>query len=88
MGNYLGMTIPLVKGFIPNSDYYDYWYCQQRWGATTTLSNSIGQGKVLTTRFSYWLQRLQTEDFLNPILSKNYNEILLLRNTQNETIQP
>ena len=50
MGNYLGYDHPTgQKGFIPNSDYYDYWYPNQRWGATTSLSNSIGQGEVLTT---------------------------------------
>ena len=50
MGNYLGYDHPTgQKGFIPNSDYYDYWYPKQRWGATTSLSNSIGQGEVLTT---------------------------------------
>ena len=50
MGNYLGYDHPTgQKGFIPNSDYYDYWYPNQRWGATTSLSNSIGQGEVLST---------------------------------------
>jgi penicillin-binding protein 2 len=50
MGNYLGYDHPTgQKGFIPNADYYDYWYPNQRWGATTSLSNSIGQGEVLTT---------------------------------------
>ena len=50
MGNYLGYDHPIgQKGFIPNADYYDYWYPNQRWGATTSLSNSIGQGEILTT---------------------------------------
>ena len=39
----------IMSLIIPNSDYYDYWYPKQRWGSTTSLSNSIGQGEVLTT---------------------------------------
>ena len=48
MGNYLGYDHPTgQKGFIPNSDYYDYWYPKQRW---ENLSfQLIGQGEVLTT---------------------------------------
>ena len=36
------------RGFIPSSDYYNRWY-NNSWGASTTISNSIGQGEVLTT---------------------------------------
>lgn len=50
MGNFLGYDHPTgQKGFIPNAAYYDYWYPNQRWAATTSISNAIGQGEVLTT---------------------------------------
>lgn len=48
-GNFLGYDHPIGKrGFIPNSDYYNRWY-NNSWRASTTISNSIGQGEVLTT---------------------------------------
>ena len=50
LGNYLGYDLPIGKrGFIPGSDYYDRWYPNKNWGATTIISNSIGQGEILTT---------------------------------------
>ena len=49
-GNYLGYDLPIgKKGFIPNSDYYDKIYDYQNWNSTTIISNSIGQGEILTT---------------------------------------
>ena len=49
-GNYLGYDLPIgKKGFIPNSDYYDKIYAYQNWNSTTIISNSIGQGEILTT---------------------------------------
>ena len=48
-GNYLGYDHPTGKpGFIPTSAYYDSWY-NNSWKAVTTISNSIGQGEILTT---------------------------------------
>ena len=48
-GNFLGYDHPTGKrGFIPSSDYYNRWY-NNSWRASTTISNSIGQGEVLTT---------------------------------------
>ena len=48
-GNYLGYDHPTGKpGFIPTSDYYNSWYGNS-WKAVTTISNSIGQGEILTT---------------------------------------
>mgnify|MGYP001183153375 FL=1 len=48
-GNYLGYDHPTGKpGFIPSSDYYNKWY-NNSWRAVTTISNSIGQGEILTT---------------------------------------
>ena len=49
MGNYLGYDHPTGRpGFIPSSDYYDRWY-NKSWRASTTISNSIGQGEILST---------------------------------------
>ena len=50
LGDYLGYDLPTgKKGFIPESNYYDRLYGEDRWGASTIISNSIGQGEVLTT---------------------------------------
>lgn len=50
LGNYLGYDLPSgQKGLIPNGDYYDKVYKNGRWGGTTTISNAIGQGEILTT---------------------------------------
>ena len=50
LGNYLGYDLPIgKKGFLPNSDYYNSFYKTSNWGATTIISNSIGQGEILTT---------------------------------------
>lgn len=50
LGNYLGYDLTIgKKGNIPNGAYYDKWYPDFRWGATTIISNSIGQGEVLVT---------------------------------------
>jgi len=50
LGDYLGYDHPLGKpGLIPNSEYYDKWYPNNRWRAATTISNGIGQGEILTT---------------------------------------
>ncbi|WP_299006155.1 penicillin-binding protein 2 [uncultured Tenacibaculum sp.] len=49
LGNYLGYDLPSgQKGRIPDGRFYDRSY-DFRWGATTTISNSIGQGEVETT---------------------------------------
>ena len=50
LGNYLGYDLPIGNtGFIPGSDFYNSLYGENRWGASTIISNSIGQGEVLTT---------------------------------------
>ncbi len=50
LGDFLGYDLPIgKKGMIPTGDYYNKQYSDFRWGATTTLSNAIGQGEVLTT---------------------------------------
>ena len=50
LGDYLGYDLSIgQKGFIPESDYYNRFYGNNRWGSSTTISNSIGQGEILTT---------------------------------------
>lgn len=50
LGQYLGTDLPIgKKGNIPNGSYYDKWYPDFNWGATTVISNSIGQGEILVT---------------------------------------
>ena len=50
LGNYLNNDLPIgKKGMIPTSEFYNRWYPDFRWGPTTNLSNSIGQGEILVT---------------------------------------
>ncbi len=50
LGDYLGYDLTIgKKGNIPDGAYYDKWYPNFKWQATTTLSNAIGQGEILVT---------------------------------------
>ena len=50
LGDYPGYDLAIgKKGFIPESNYYNRFYGNNRWSAATTISNSIGQGEILTT---------------------------------------
>jgi len=50
LGDYLGYDLTIgKKGNIPDGAYYDKWYPDFKWQATTTLSNAIGQGEILVT---------------------------------------
>jgi penicillin-binding protein 2 len=50
LGSFLGNDLSVgKKGNIPNGAYYDAWYPDFKWGATTILSNAIGQGEILVT---------------------------------------
>jgi penicillin-binding protein 2 len=50
LGNFLGYDLAIgKKGNIPDGAYYDKWYPDFRWGATTIISNAIGQGEILVT---------------------------------------
>ncbi len=49
-GKPLGIDLPSEDGgFIPRSTYYDRYYGNGYWRAHTIISNSIGQGEILTT---------------------------------------
>ena len=50
LGDYLGYDLSIgQKGFIPDSNYYNKWYKENGWQASTIISNAIGQGEILTT---------------------------------------
>ena len=50
LGDYLGTDLPTGRpGRIPNKDFYDKWYGDGRWAASTIISNAIGQGEVAAT---------------------------------------
>jgi penicillin-binding protein 2 len=50
LGEFLGVDLPIgQKGLIPTSDYYNHYYPQKNWRASTTISNAIGQGEILST---------------------------------------
>lgn len=50
LGNYLDNDLSVgQKGNIPDGNLYNKIYPNGRWRSTATISNSIGQGEVLTT---------------------------------------
>lgn len=50
LGDYLGYDLPPGrKGNVPSSKLYDKYYSAGGWRSTTIISNSIGQGEILTT---------------------------------------
>jgi penicillin-binding protein 2 len=50
LGNYLNNDLSVgSKGRIPDGDYYDRAYGDNRWGSTYIVSNAIGQGEVEAT---------------------------------------
>jgi len=49
LGNYLGYDLPAGSpGLIPTGKYYNDAY-RYSWNGSTTISNAIGQGEILTT---------------------------------------
>lgn len=50
LGNFLNNDLSVGrKGRIPDGNYYDRAYGDNRWGSTYIVSNAIGQGEVETT---------------------------------------
>ncbi len=95
LGNYLGYDLPVgQKGSIPTSKIYNRAY-NFNWGATTTISNAIGQGEVLTTpiqlanataaianRGYFYTPHIVKEIDHKPITNPNYTK------RKNTTIHP
>tara|TARA_B110000008_G_C16975336_1_gene565631 strand:- start:2604 stop:4472 length:1869 start_codon:yes stop_codon:yes gene_type:complete len=66
LGDYLGYDLNIGRpGFIPDGDYYNFWYPEKNWGSVTTISNSIGQGEILTTP-------IQMANFTSAIANRGY----------------
>lgn len=50
LGNYLNNDLAVgSRGRIPDGDFYNRAYGENRWGSTYVVSNAIGQGEVETT---------------------------------------
>ena len=50
LGNFLGYDLPTGRrGNVPTTALYNKYYTPGSWRSTTIISNSIGQGEVLTT---------------------------------------
>ncbi|MDL5510858.1 penicillin-binding transpeptidase domain-containing protein [Arenibacter sp. M-2] len=50
LGTFLGYDLPTGRpGRIPNKEYYNRIYGDNRWSSSTIISNSIGQGEVEVT---------------------------------------
>lgn len=50
LGDYLGSDLHTGrKGRIPNKQYYDKWYGDNRWSSSYIISNAIGQGEIAVT---------------------------------------
>ena len=65
LGNYLGYDLPAGSpGLIPSGDYYDA-RLNYRWNGSSTISNAIGQGEVLTTP-------IQLANFTAAIANRGY----------------
>ena len=66
---------------IPTSEFYDRWYPDFRWGPTTNLSNSIGQGEILVTpiQLANMIAAVANKGFYyTPHILKKLKEILSL----------
>ncbi len=87
LGNFLGYDLPIgKKGFIPDADYYNYWYKKGGWKSATVVSNAIGQGELLTTPIQmanftaaianrgYFIQPHFLKSVINDSLSKVYEK--------------
>ena len=89
LGNYLGYDLSIgKKGFIPESDYYNRFYGNNRWGSSTTISNSIGQGEILTTpiQMANFATAIANRGFyIKPHFVKSVNNKLMNNREKNYT---
>ena len=89
LGNYLGYDLSIgKKGFIPESDYYNRFYGTNRWGSSTTISNSIGQGEILTTpiQMANFATAIANRGFyIKPHFVKSVNNKLINNREKNYT---
>lgn len=66
LGHKLGSDISHEKGgSVPTNAYYDRWYGDKGWKASTIISNSIGQGELLVIP-------LQMANFASVIANRGY----------------
>ena len=66
LGNYLGYDLLVgKKGFVPDADYYNFWYKKGSWKSATVVSKAIGQGELLTTP-------IQMANFTAAIANRGY----------------
>jgi len=81
LGNYLNNDLPIgKKGMIPTSEFYNRWYPDFRWGPTTNLSNSIGQGEILVTP-------IQLANMIAAVANKGYYYTPhIIKNIEGDTI--
>ncbi|MEZ4853611.1 penicillin-binding protein 2 [Flavobacterium sp.] len=50
LGQFLGTDMPIgARGLVPTAKTYNHYYPNGRWNGNTIISNSIGQGEILTT---------------------------------------
>lgn len=82
LGNFLNNDLPVgKKGIIPDSEFYDKWYPDFRWGPTTNLSNSIGQGEILVTP-------IQLANMMAAVANKGYYYTPhIIKNIQGDSIE-
>jgi penicillin-binding protein 2 len=65
LGDFLGYDLPAgQKGLIPDGKYYDQ-RLNYRWNGSSTISNAIGQGEILTTP-------IQLANFTTAISNRGY----------------
>ena len=83
LGNFLGNDLSVgKKGNIPDGDYYNKWYPDFQWGATTIISNAIGQGEILVTP-------IQLANMTAAIANKGYYYTPhIIKSIEDEAINP
>ena len=57
LGDYLGYDLNIGRpGFVPDGDYYNFWYPEKNWGSVTTISNSIIIKEFSFSYFSHFVR--------------------------------